>query len=802
MASFLTTHASIGSSTFAQPDWDDLMNASIEGPSDFTANLHKYMNPETIPTTTPGSDHGSQLSVEGPCNFTARLLSYIEGRPLDTKDIPGEGARVRDPGMKAGGGGVVTDLDSAKLSDKHSDGPSNFTEELFKYMLSQSHGKAKSPEAVPATKYNANLDTSARDDSNANTPRQGMTNTVSADHSPKSENAPAAIPVIEHDTNLDIGGPSDFTMNMSHLLMMGTPFADHLTKLRPQDIATVASVAPQDRMASTEVLDRRILSVIKGPNITPPHLDSEKSVKARPILKPKSRKTSSKTSLTSGQLEMSLVPTRNRSSLESTMSLTLGHMDTSKVPRSIKSSTVPTVSQRNVSPIPSPTQSPINSTTPSPSKYLADSNRRVESQTRSPPIFHTANADVNLSERVVKPLQPTASNEASQLADEITMPFTLDMSDITEPLDSSTPITPRVSPHLVNQQDVLEEKNSPTPIAPLTRAPCAPQPDLAVENAMLRAQLEQMKAVLLRKDSQISSLKTVLKAKDNHCQAMREEYSSKIANVEAQIVASMKTHEEERRADEKEAAAAKERMKAALLQKDIQINSLKTALKAKDDHCQAVQEECSSKIKAQEMRRCADEQEAAAAARERMTAELQQKDSQINSLKTAIKAKNNHYQAVQEECFRQMKADENKRQADEQEAAAAKERAMRRLSAGLGLFAKKKKAAEIGERKAAAKVAELEVAAIAADEKTAAIAAKNEQQTGIIRALKMELEAVMASGRAAEADRKRREAILCGEVDRRGKALMIALGEKELPGVMDGRGRQGYRYVQRKAVVV
>jgi chromosome segregation ATPase len=103
---------------------------------------------------------------------------------------------------------------------------------------------------------------------------------------------------------------------------------------------------------------------------------------------------------------------------------------------------------------------------------------------------------------------------------------------------------------------------------------------------------------------------------------------------------------------------------------------------------------------------------------------------------------------------------------------------------------------------------------IAEDE--AAVAAERAKDTVTVaesrcHRLEKEVKDLTTSVRTARAEAKRakkeqaeretlwmeRSEILLAECDRRGRALMIKIGEQELPGVRDEKGRQAYRYQRR-----
>jgi hypothetical protein len=107
---------------------------------------------------------------------------------------------------------------------------------------------------------------------------------------------------------------------------------------------------------------------------------------------------------------------------------------------------------------------------------------------------------------------------------------------------------------------------------------------------------------------------------------------------------------------------------------------------------------------------------------------------------------------------------------------------------------------------------EAAMAAERAREALVAAAARTDAALAKVRRLEREVEDLSVSARDAEAAAKRvrkeqmdreamwvgRSEVLLAECDRRGRALMVKIGELELPGVRDEKGRQAYRYQREK----
>ena len=99
-------------------------------------------------------------------------------------------------------------------------------------------------------------------------------------------------------------------------------------------------------------------------------------------------------------------------------------------------------------------------------------------------------------------------------------------------------------------------------------------------------------------------------------------------------------------------------------------------------------------------------------------------------------------------------------------------------------------------------------AAVAMERAQDAVAAAEAKAASRGRRLEKEVNDLTASARAARAEAKRarteqaerealwveRSEVLLAECDRRGRALLVKIGERELPGVRDEKGRQAYRY--------
>jgi hypothetical protein len=129
MASSMTSHATIGNSTFAEPRSADTTMSSIDGPSDFTDNMFDYMKGNKKPTAKKSSNvkpkrkyhlkpEESGIVIESPSEFSDDLTGYM----------------MREKAMSS----------PAKSDKSELDGPSDFTANIVDYMR---ENKAYSPPA-------------------------------------------------------------------------------------------------------------------------------------------------------------------------------------------------------------------------------------------------------------------------------------------------------------------------------------------------------------------------------------------------------------------------------------------------------------------------------------------------------------------------------------------------------------------------------------------------------------------------------------------------------------------------------
>ena len=196
----------------------------------------------------------------------------------------------------------------------------------------------------------------------------------------------------------------------------------------------------------------------------------------------------------------------------------------------------------------------------------------------------------------------------------------------------------------------------------------------------------------------------------------------------------------------------------------------------------------------------ADEMELLRKELEKMKSALAQKEEEINILQSKLSAK-------------EVECDELHNVFQDKSSAVAAAESRETVLRDAIRAAEEKTAAALAT--AAERFTIMKNALIAAEDE-AAVAAEQAKDTvtaaeSRCRRLEEEVKDLTTSMRTARAEAKRakneqaeretlwaeRSEILLAECDRRGRALMIKIGEQELPGVIDEKGRQAYRY-QRK----
>ena len=208
-----------------------------------------------------------------------------------------------------------------------------------------------------------------------------------------------------------------------------------------------------------------------------------------------------------------------------------------------------------------------------------------------------------------------------------------------------------------------------------------------------------------------------------------------------------------------------EQLKLALMQRDNTIAGLQTALVSKDAECV-------------ELRRAS-------------TTQINSLTKVVNKASAAAKAKDTQCQDMSAATKREL---------------AEKDSAIEKLNISL----QEKAAAAVKTDSAVstlvARSAALKDAMIAAEDEAAGLAQHNERLARKVEALTLSTDVALEKAKRAEREMGEREEmwaqradVLLAEIERRGRALMIAVGERELPGVKDQRGRQAYRYAGAKA---
>jgi hypothetical protein len=189
---------------------------------------------------------------------------------------------------------------------------------------------------------------------------------------------------------------------------------------------------------------------------------------------------------------------------------------------------------------------------------------------------------------------------------------------------------------------------------------------------------------------------------------------------------------------------------------------------------------------------------------EDMKAALAQKDEAIHVLQKKLSAKEAECQELHDALLDKsaaVAAAELRERALKKDVRAAEEKCVVASTAGAERFAIVKDALITAEDEAAVVVERAKDAVAVAESRADAAVSR-------CRRLEREVRDLTASARAARAEAKRarreqadrealwleRSEILLAECDRRGKALMIKIGEQELPGMRDRVGRQAYRY--------
>jgi hypothetical protein len=348
------------------------------------------------------------------------------------------------------------------------------------------------------------------------------------------------------------------------------------------------------------------------------------------------------------------------------------------------------------------------------------------------------------------------------------LPLPEDEDDLTKPLGESTP-----TQHSLNSTTSSSTKDSPledafdfaTSLAHrIQRTPAsANKPDAAAEYSInLSANASQLladgvprPATFPRNDSFVRD-----------CSDPNVPFADRIRGIRPENAAgTTQPLPEGSKVDETELLRQKlEQMKAALAQKDETINALQTELSVKVAECEqlrnALQEKSTALTAAVESREVAL-QDGARAAQEKAAAKARE-----TALQDALHA------------------------AEEQAAAAATTAAERFVIIKNALIAAEDEAAVAAERAQHA----LAAAESKADTRCRRLEKEANDLTASVRAARAEAKSARKEQAEHEAHWVQRSEILLAECDRRGRALMVKIGEAELPGVKDAKGRQAYRY--------
>lgn len=179
-----------------------------------------------------------------------------------------------------------------------------------------------------------------------------------------------------------------------------------------------------------------------------------------------------------------------------------------------------------------------------------------------------------------------------------------------------------------------------------------------------------------------------------------------------------------------------------------------------------------------------------------LQAKLSAKEAQCVELQDALQ---NHSSALVAAETRETALKQALGEAEAESAAAARTAAER--------FAIVKDALLIAEEEAAVAVGRAKDTMTAAEARADAAISRCQRLDAEVKKLTTSERAARAEAERARKEQAEREAlwterseVLLAECDRRGRALMVKIGELELPGIRDERGRQAYRYQNERAL--
>ncbi|KAF7507601.1 hypothetical protein GJ744_010271 [Endocarpon pusillum] len=182
MNSSMTSHATIGNSTFAEPRSAESTMSSIDGPSDFTENVFEYMKSNKQTSTKKPPRVKPKVKPKAKRQFKQEESGIIIGSPSEFSDDFTD-YTINKRGVSS----------PAKSENSDLDGPSDFTANIVDYM-----------------KGNKPCSSTARDSPGFVGARAAMSS--SPIHKKSIDNKTASSPAKSENPNLD--GPSDFTANI------------------------------------------------------------------------------------------------------------------------------------------------------------------------------------------------------------------------------------------------------------------------------------------------------------------------------------------------------------------------------------------------------------------------------------------------------------------------------------------------------------------------------------------------------------------------------------------------------------
>jgi hypothetical protein len=185
---------------------------------------------------------------------------------------------------------------------------------------------------------------------------------------------------------------------------------------------------------------------------------------------------------------------------------------------------------------------------------------------------------------------------------------------------------------------------------------------------------------------------------------------------------------------------------------------------------------------------------------EEMKSALAQKEEAINVLQSKLSAKEaecDELHNVLQDKSSAVAAAESRETVLKDAMRAAEEKTAAATATAAERFAIMKNALIAAEDEAAVAAERAKDAATAAESRCHRLEKEVKDLTTSVRTARAEAKRAKKDQAEREMLWMERSEILLAECDRRGRALMIKIGEQELPGVRDEKGRQAYRYQRR-----